>query len=205
MKKEVWDRTGGYSPLLRMTQDYDLHLKVLESFAVGKSRQSTVCYRMHGDNLSKKGDAYWNAVYNETSMFLASHYLSGVKSTEDLLAIIPECREYGEPVAEAIPYFLARFAVERGTEQHVRFAGLLALSRFMEIASNREMLEGRYGFLTKDFMRMSELPVFSVAHDLTIAKSSLELMSQSFSYRLGLALTWPARTIYRSFRPLDAV
>jgi len=201
LRRDAWNALGGYDPLLRMTQDYELHLRVLERTKFARAEEKTVVYRLHGDSLSARSEAFENAVANETVFFLSRHYLSAISSVSDLLAVCPECRMYGEPVEESIPYFVSRFAIEHGEEPSVRFAGLLALQQFMRPEAVRRMLEARYSFLEKDFMRLSELPALSAAKALHRSEKAQELMEASVSYRLGLALTWPLRKVYRWIRP----
>jgi len=196
-RRGTWESLGGYDPLLRMTQDYELHIRVLEQATYARANEKTIVYRLHGDNLSARSDAFENAVANESVYFLTRHYLSGITSVADLLAVCPECRKYGEPVVDAIPYFVSRFAIEFGEEPAVRFAGLLALQEFLRSEKVRRMLEERYSFLEKDFMQLSELPALNVASRLMRAESALVSMESSVSYRLGLALTWPLRKAYR--------
>ena len=202
VRRDLWRRIGGYDPLLRMTQDYELHLKILERAQVARTDRPTVGYRLHGGNLSNLDENFAFALANEATSFLPRHYLNGVMSVNELVQLIPECREYGEPCPSAIPYFIARFAVEHGTEPYVRFSGLTALFQFMSSEENRMLVEDSYGFLPKDLMKLSELPSFSASSkELLRTKSSLELIEKSVSYRLGMALTCPLRKAYRLFRP----
>jgi len=199
LRRTTWDALGGYDPLLRMTQDYELHIRLLEHAVYARADEKTIVYRLHGDNLSARNDAFENAVSNECVYFLTRHYLSGIGTISDLLAVCPECRKYGDPVEEAIPYFVSRFAIERGEEPAVRFAGLLALQQFMRNEKSCRMLEDRYSFLEKDFMRLSELPALNAARQLMRTEQALALLESSASYRLGLALTWPLRKVFRRF------
>jgi len=200
MRRGTWEALGGYDPLLRMTQDYELHIRVLERATYARADEKTVVYRLHGDNLSARSDAFENAVANESVYFLTRHYLSGIASVADLLSACPECRAYGEPAADAMPYFAARFAIEHGEEPAVRFAGLLALQEFMRPEPVRRMLEDRYSFLERDFMRLSELPALNAASRLMRTETALRLLEQSFSYRFGLLATAPLRAVWRFFR-----
>lgn len=202
LRRSLLDKIGGFDPLLRLTQDHELHLRILEHGRMAWAEIPTTCYRRHDNNLSAHTPAVRNAVSNESVYFLMRHYLSGITSVEDLLSACPECRKYGDPAEEAIPYFLSRFAIEFGQEPCVRFAGLLALQQFMRSDNVRQMLERRYDFLSKDFMKLAEMPMLEALRDLTRAQDALRLIEKSVSYRLGLALTYPLRRIYRMFNPL---
>ena len=201
VRKSAWDCVGGYNPLLRMSQDHEFHVKLLERFDVAKSTEATVQYRIHANNLSRGSDAYFNALSNESVGFLTDHFLCGIKSVQLLKDVVPEYMRYGTPEESSIPYFVSRFAYECGKTPTVRFAGLLALYRFLSIQENREYLERNYDFLPKDIMPMMELQALEAAKRLMRAESSLELIEKSVSYRVGLALTWPLRKVYRFFRP----
>lgn len=201
VRRETLVRIGGYNPMLRMTQDHELHIRILKNGEVARASEPTVCYRRHDGNLSARSAAYFNAMMNEGTYFLAEHYLQGLNRVEDLLATIPECRQYGEPVVEAIPYFMARYAIEHGTDPEVRIGGLQALYRFLSDEANRKLLEERYGFISRDFMMMSETQAFGSLKALAAAEENLSTTLNSVSYRLGLFLTWPLRTVFRHFKP----
>ena len=200
VRKSAWDCVGGYNPLLRMSQDHEFHVKLLERFDVAKSAEVTVQYRIHTDNLSRPTDAYLGAVSNESICFLTDHYLCGIRSVQLLKDIVPECVRYGVPEVPAIPYFLSRFAYECGKTAAVRFAGLLALYRFLSVRENREYLERKYDFLAKDIMPMMEFPALEAAKRLMRAESSLALIEKSVSYRVGLSSTWTFRKNYQLLR-----
>ena len=202
IRREVMDRLGGYNPMLRMTQDHELHIRILKDYDVALSEEPTIYYRRHDGNLSGLSESYFNVVMNEGTYFLADHYLEGVKSVDDLLGMIPECRAYGDPVAEAIPYFMSRYAIDHGTDPEIKVAGLQALYRFLRDEDNCKVLEERFGFIPRDFMALSQLQAFGSMKALAAAEENLASTLNSVSYRLGLFLTWPLRTVFRHFKPL---
>ena len=197
LRKSVWDSVGGYNPLLRMTQDHELHIRILKSFEVACSERPTIRYRRHADSLSAMSEDVMNAIVNESVGFLSDHYLAGLPDLGLLDAVVPDCRRFGEPTKDTVPYFLARHALERGQEPEVRAAGLLALYRYLSDPSNRSLVEQLYDFLPKDFMMMSTLPTIGAMKCLSRAEESLRLVENSVSYRLGMLVTWPLRRIYR--------
>jgi len=199
LRAEAWKSLGGYHPFLRMTQDYDLHLKILERYEVLKSDCPTVAYRLHENNLSRKTEDQKHSCVNEMFWFLSRHYLSGIADVSLLKAVLPEFADYGEPVSESIPYFLARHAFDRGGSATIRMAGWLALLQYMEDARNRQLVEDQCGFSAKDLMRMADWPSLAAANELARVKDDLCQTKDSTSYNLGLALTWPLRKVYRSF------
>lgn len=202
LRKRAWDAVGGYNPLLRMTQDHELHLKILRGFEVARSEVPTVRYRRHENNLSTINCENLHALVNESVYFLSEHYLRGLACVADMKAVVPEWQRYGNPSPETIPYFLARHAFDSGSQPEVRVAGLMALARFMSDPKNCTLLERDCNFLPKDLMMMFRVPTLEAMKDLSRARESLQLMSESFSYRLGLMLTYPFRKLYRAVRPL---
>lgn len=183
LKHKVWDSIGGYNPLLRMTQDYELHLRILEDFKVARSEEPLVRYRRHSTNLSARDDDFYNTLMNEVSVFMPDHYLTRIHSVSDLLDIIPECKKYGEPLKETIPFFLSRYAIEYGRTPEVKLSGYLALSRYLSAVGNLNLVEERYNFLGKDFMALSSVSVHGSLKALSRLETELAEIRGTKGYR----------------------
>lgn len=199
VKRNVWNQVSGYNPLLRMTQDHDLHIKILEVGSVLKSPSSTVGYRLHDNNLSQRSECFLTAVANESVWLLSRHYLRGIASVKLAKELVPNHESYGHMTEASIPYFLARHALSCKETPCVNSAGYLALAEFMSDEGNRRILERDCDFLAKDFMMLSMKSAIGAAESDAKMRYWVEGLCASKSYRLGCAILSPFRAMKNIF------
>ncbi len=155
VRKDIIDKVGSFHPLLRMTQDYEYHIRLLFHAQPAYSAESLTRYRRMSDNsnLSSLTETTANTEHNET-FFLLNSYLKYIKKYDVLKRIFPEVIKFGPEDDMLIPYYLGRLALQ-SEQYHVKAFGLQAMYNFMLDKENRTYLEERVNFLPKDFMCLS--------------------------------------------------
>ena len=150
IRRKCLNEIGYYNILLKLTQDYEYHVRLLFKFKCSFLSSATVLYRIHDNNLSINNQANWNTYLIEMG-FVLKVYLQEIRTAEQLIKIFPHANIYGKVVDKLIPYFLGRLALESNNNA-VRFWGISLLYDFMQDTTNIEILEHEYNFLGKDFM-----------------------------------------------------
>lgn len=154
IRANILKKVGYHNRLLRLTQDYESHVRFLFNTKCAISDVPTVMYRIRNDeqNLSKPSDETTNAQRIEIP-FVLKQYVKNISSVKQLLEIFPQATKYGTPKKYSIPYFLGRIALESDINS-VKYFGIQLLYEFMSDDKNIAMLEKEYNFLPKDFMNL---------------------------------------------------
>ncbi len=153
IRKSVVEKVGFFHPLLRMTQDYEYHVRLLFRTEPSFNYQPLVQYRRMSDNSnlsSNNSELTVNSEINET-FFILENYKRSIQTYEDLRRIFPEVVSFGPKDDRLIPYYLGRIALNSG-ESHVKAFGLKVLFEFLSQEDDSLYLEGITGFTLKDFM-----------------------------------------------------
>ncbi len=165
LRKSVADTVGYFHPLLRMTQDYEYHVRLLFVTKPAFNAVPLIQYRRMSDNtnLSSTDDERTiNAEYNET-FFILENYLKHIREYAVLKEVFPEVVRFGSEDNRSIPYYLGRLALT-SPHSHVQAFGIETLFRFMSLNDNSRYLEQSIGFLPKDFMSL--ISRYHVYHSL---------------------------------------
>ncbi len=214
VRRECYSQVGFYDITLASLQDFDLWVRICLKYNIHVLEQRMVRLRRISEeaNLSGGNSRNRNRGRFEYGQIL-NHYLN-LKDPQELLLVFPEAGHYGNITSDLIPFFVARTAIEIGTEfrQLWGMGVLYRLLRDEEIACR---LEEQCSFTPLDLMRLAgELDVFQLdlgeryamqqreiaslhaevndlrtqANDLRMQandlRASLDGMSQSISWKL---------------------
>lgn len=154
MRKGIVDAVGSFHPLLKMTQDYEYHIRLLFNTKPAYSFELLVKYRRMSNNSNLSGFAreMTNSEQNET-FFLLGTYLEHIKEYVLLQQIFPEVTEFGPEDNRLVPYYLGRIALS-SRHNYVKLFGMRVIYDFMLDTGNVAYLEEKVGFLPKDLMEI---------------------------------------------------
>ncbi|KKP67318.1 MAG: hypothetical protein UR66_C0017G0014 [Candidatus Moranbacteria bacterium GW2011_GWE1_35_17] len=153
IRKEVVNKIGFLNPLLKMTQDYDYHVRLLFNTEPAFNNVPLTKYRRMSDNSNLSSYSVQttiNSEINET-FFVLNNYLQNIKDYSLLSKIFPEVVEFGPADNYLIPYYLGRIAIN-SEKKHIKSFGIQTLYSFMLDDNNAKYLEDKTGYLIKDFM-----------------------------------------------------
>ncbi len=152
-RHDIMSRVGEFHPLLRMTQDYDYHVRMLFQTKPAFNLYPLTQYRRMSDNsnLSSNHNKFTiNSEKNET-FFILYNYVKFIREYDFLRDIFPEVVEFGPKDNKLIPYYLGRIALT-SPRSHVKAFGIKTLFDFMIDPENTKYLEQRVSFIPKDLM-----------------------------------------------------
>lgn len=150
-------------------------------------------YRLRANNANAGSERIENTIraYFESKQILNNY--RQITQVEHLLAIFPECTNYGSPMTETIPYFLARIAMDcpAGFNQ---LWGLETLYSYMEFPANVDRLKLLFDFSYKDLHRLAQ----TVDPYRLRERERLEKMSNAIRRKV----TWPLRFVRKQIQAL---
>ncbi len=190
LKKSVVDKVGYFRSLLRMTQDYEYHVRVLFQVKPAFNDVPLTQYRRmsNNTNLSSTDDECTiNSECNET-FFILENYLKYIQKYDTLKNIFPEVIDFGSKDDRLIPYYLGRIAIT-SRHSYVQAFGIQTIFHFMLQRGNAEYLERVTGFLPKDLMNI--MAQHHIYHSLKYPQQ------YSFIKKLRKKIYRSARFLYR--------
>lgn len=162
IRKKLVDKVGLFNPLLKMTQDYDYHIKLLFNTEPAFNCTPLTKYRRMSDNSnlsSYNSQTTINSESNET-FFILNNYLRYIKGHSLLVNIFPEVAKFGPADDRLVPYYLGIMAIN-SEKKHIKAFGIQTLYSFMMNGDNVRYLESKINYLPKDFMKLlSENRIF---------------------------------------------
>lgn len=153
VRKDVVDKVGIFNPLLKMTQDYEYHIKLLFNTKPAFNFTPLTEYRRMSDNSNLSSynvQTTINSELNET-FFILNDYLKYIKKYSLLKEIFPEVSEFGPVDDFLIPYYIGRIAMS-SKKSHLKAFGMQTIYEFMIDDDNTKYLEEKVGYMPKDFM-----------------------------------------------------
>lgn len=133
--------------------DFDLWVRFVLEHDLYILPERLTRFRVRANNENASGSTPENEIRSHFEYKQIMRHFLAITSPERLLAIFPECVQYGQPTIETIPYFLARRAID--TEESFRkLWGLEVLFNLMSDPGLAEILQQRLGFRYKDFHQL---------------------------------------------------
>ncbi len=153
VRKSIVEMIGIFNPLLRMTQDYEYHIRLLFKTNPVFNFIPLTEYRRMSDNSNLSSynvQTTINSELNET-YFILKNYLENIKDYSLLKKIFPEVAEFGPQDDLLIPYYIGRIAMN-AEKSHLKAFGMQTIYDFMINEDNVKYLEEKVGYTPKDFM-----------------------------------------------------
>jgi glycosyltransferase involved in cell wall biosynthesis len=154
IKREVYEKYGYQDKRLLSFSDFDLWVKLSfeHKFWILDEKLTSFRIRSGHMNVSAATKRTKNRGSFEYKQIL-DNYL-GIKDTDTLIKVFPECTKYGGPQSSVIPYFLGRLALDT----NVVFKKLWGLEKIYSVMSDESLsriLEEKYDFRYVDFIRLT--------------------------------------------------
>jgi|GEM_PF-2914394 len=153
MRRGLVDKIGFFNPLLKMTQDYEYHVRLLFNTEPAFNSVPLTKYRRMSDNSNLSSYSVQETLNSETNetFFILNNYSKRIMDYSLLVKIFPEVAEFGPADNLLVPYYLGRIALD-SNKKHVKAFGIQTLYSFMMNEHNVHYLEEKTGYLPKDFM-----------------------------------------------------
>jgi glycosyltransferase involved in cell wall biosynthesis len=163
VRRECYSAVGMYDPSLANLQDFDLWMRICFKYEIHILDQKLVRFRRIGEEINLSGDNVKNRSRTRfESKQLLNHYLD-LKDSRQLLSVFPEASKYGRISRDLIPYFIARIALDRGSE-FMALWGLEVIYELMKSEKVARKLATHCNFTHQDFMRLArESNIFNLA------------------------------------------
>ncbi len=154
IRRECVDQVGKLNPLLRLTQDYEWHIRLLLNSDMAQSETPLTYYRRRENrgNLSAWTVENFSAIYSEMELMLKD-CVKKIADVQQFRKIFPEFTRYENMVDRDIPFY-AGLVLVGSPVPSIRAAGLSLLYDFA--LQNGDYLEKSYDFLAKDFMKITQ-------------------------------------------------
>ncbi len=175
VRRECYSEVGFYDITLANLQDFDLWVRICLKSNIHVLEQKLVRFRRISEEANLSGD---NPRNRNRGRFeyrqVLNHYLK-LKDPQELLLVFPEAGQYGNITSELIPFFVARTAIEVGTEFR-QLWGMEVLYSMLSDEENACRLEEQCSFTPLDLMRLAgELDVFQLELGQLYAKQQVEM------------------------------
>ncbi len=179
VRRECFSQVGLYDITLANVQDFDLWVRICLKYDIHILDEKLVRFRRISEEANLSGN---NARSRKRIQFeyrqILNHYLM-LKDVRELLLVFPDAGQYGNITSELIPFFVARRAVDVGTE----FRQLWGMEVLYSMLSNEEIackLEEQCSFTPLDLIQLAgTLDVFQLESSERLAELSQRLAELS--------------------------
>ena len=155
LRREIAELAGNFS-MLRVTHDYEYHIKVLFHTEPAYNAKPLTQYRRMSNNSNLSSDNVSSTINSEDNetFFILNVYLKYITEYSLLRRIFPEVVKFGPNDDRLVPFYLGRLALTSKLN-HVKAFGLHIIYTFISNQDNADYLEKRANFLPKDFMKIA--------------------------------------------------
>lgn len=203
IKREVYQALGCQDKRMISLSDFDLWVRFLLAgyrFWILEDTLTRFRIRDRDMNLSADTPENRNRCAFEYKQILDNFLV--IRDPELLAEAFPECRQFGEPKADTIPYFLGRLAA-RGDTAFARLWGCETIFRLLSDPAAAARLETLYDFRYNDFYTLTKTTDFfhllHTGHINGAGESCKKIL-----WRVSPRLYQAARTVYRRIKGKDS-
>jgi len=157
IRRECYDTVGFLDERYAQLPDLDFWVRLCMRYEIHILQEPLIRFRLHsaegnasGKTPPKVRRARWEYRH------LLDHYLK-IDSTQTLLKIFPEARQYGESIdPPLIPYVLAKIAIETQPPSQVRqMFGIETLFTLLQDGATAQKVAATFGFTYRDFIELT--------------------------------------------------
>ena len=179
-RKHCLDEIGLHNPFLCLTQDYEFHIRLLLKYNIAKSLTPYVYYRRRKNeqNLSADTPANTHFIYNEMGLMLKG-CVDLIPDLKTLCKIFPEISDNKLMLENDKIFYISKIMI-KSLNPAIRNVGLILLYDFC--SHNIEYLEKQYGFLPKDFMKITKnVRIYNI---VSVNKNNIKNFFEKVLYKL---------------------